>query len=285
MGKSEADMATARDAEERRIASKYDRAGTIARMDKYTSDYEKMMGEIQDPEKQRFERSQAQLRGIGRGGAGGGAAGIAAERRRQEGERERAFLKRVDLDKASIDKNAELIGKEIAAGAEVYKSIKEDKRAAATLAMNLGKANLERYDAQYKQILDAASATIKNQLTAQANEIDRQYKMSMIKSADSKTLAALYGGLAAQRKAIGEVITKMYDNVDEPPTADALEVAISQAVEDANIPAIEKAIIARISTLSGVPLAEAEQQIGDDKELGVASGSAMDQLRAMANQP
>ena len=296
MGKSEADMATARDAEELRLALKYGRlkedpknpgkyikGDTIARMDKYTSDYEKMMGEVQDPEKQRFERSQAQLRGIGRGGAGGGATGIAAERRRQEGERERAFLKRVELDKASIDKNAELIGKEIAAGADVYKSIKEDKRAAATLAMNLGKANLERYDAQYKQILDAASATIKNQLTAQANEIDRQYKMSMIKSADSKTLAALYGGLAAQRKAIGEVITKMYDNVDVPPTAKALEVAITQAIEDANIPAIEKAIIARISTLSGVPLAEAEQQIGDEKEFEDLTGNVMDQLRAMAN--
>ena len=296
MGKTEADMATARDDEELRLALKYGRlkedpknpgkyikGDTIARMDKYTSDYEKMMGEVQDPEKQRFERSQAQLRGIGRGGAGGGATGIAAERRRQEGERERVFLKRVELDKASIDKNAELIGKEIAAGADVYKSIKEDKRAAATLAMNLGKANLERYDAQYKQILDAASATIKNQLTAQANEIDRQYKMSMIKSADSKTLAALYGGLAAQRKAIGEVITKMYDNVDVPPTAKALEVAITQAIEDANIPAIEKAIIARISTLSGVPLAEAEQQIGDEKEFEDLTGNVMDQLRAMAN--
>ena len=296
MGKTEADMATARDDEELRLALKYGRlkedpknpgkyikGDTIARMDKYTSDYEKMMGEIQDPDKQKFERSQAQLRGIGRGGAGGGAAGIAAERRRQEGERERAFLKRVELDKASIDKNAELIGKEIAAGADVYKSIKEDKRAAATLAMNLGKANLERYDAQYKQILEAASATIKNQLAAQANEIDRQYKMSMIKSADSKTLAALYGGLAAQRKAIGEVITKMYDNVDVPPTAKALEVAITQAIEDANIPAVEKAIIARISTLSGVPLTEAEQQIADEKEFEGASNDAMDTLRSMTN--
>lgn len=256
-----ADPEAARKAREEAVAGEdgYDIAGTTGRMDKMGQDYTDLMDSQRSPEMLKFEREQAFRRSAGR--TGFGAAGIAAERNRQNKDQERVFLKRLELDTASINKKIELVGKKLGEGATVYAQIKQDQQESAKLAVEVGKENLAAYDREYSRLLNSADATIKNNLQEQANRADRLFKAGELANASEKQLMDAYKNIQEIKSKIEENVTAMFDASDVAASPAQIQAAIAVQFDKTQIPAMLKSIESRINTMTGGSLATATGQL------------------------
>ena len=280
--KMEADMAVDPEEERRKreevVAGEdgYDIAGTQERMDKMGTDYSELMDSQRSPEMLKFERDQAFRRSAGR--TGFGSSGLAAERKRQNADQERVFLKRLGLDTASIDKKIELVGKKLGEGATVYAQVKQDQQDAAKLAVDIGKENIAAYDRQYARLLSSADATIKNNLKAQANKVDRLYKSGQLANASEKQLTDAYKEIQDIKAKIGENVTAVFAASDSGASPQVVQAAIETELGNTAIPALIKSIETRIDALTGGSLTGATGDLAELAKLRETNDPIIDAL-------
>ena len=273
-----ADPEAARKKREEAVAGEdgYDIAGTQERMDKMGTGYSELMDSQRSPEMLKFERDQAFRRSAGR--TGFGSSGLAAERKRQNADKERVFLKRLELDTASINKKVELVGKKLGEGATVYKQIKQDQQDAAKLAVDIGKENIAAYDRQYARLLSSADATIKNNLEAQANKVDRLYKSGQLANASEQQLMDAYKEIQAIKAKIGENVTAVFEASDSGASAQVVQAAIEAEIGNSAIPALIKSMETRIDALTGGSLTRATGDLAALAALRENNDSRIDDL-------